>query len=45
MTLVAVGGRVRSVDDYRRLLTRAGLRFVRSASATAGYQLIEAVLR
>ncbi len=45
VTLVAVGGRVRSVDDYRRLLTRAGLRFVRSASATAGYQLIEAVLR
>lgn len=45
VTLVAVGGRVRSVDEYQRLLTRAGLQLVRNTPATAGYELIEAVLR
>jgi len=44
MTMVAVGGRVRSVDDYRVLLSRSGLRFVRNTPTASGFEMIEAEL-
>jgi hypothetical protein len=43
MTLVAVGGEVRSLDDYQRLLTAAGFEFRKFHSLSPQTSMIEAV--
>jgi hypothetical protein len=43
MTLVAIGGELRSLDDYKRLLTAAGFEFGKFHTLSAQTSMIEAV--